>query len=150
MKINDFKLERYFDKHEFSSRYVLCASDCESSSVKEILTKKDLSKLLSLKLGYTKSPGDPLLREEIAKLFQKVKPEEIVVSGPGEGIFLAMNVLLSAGDRVIVQYPCYQSLFAVPQAIGCDIIKWEPEINGNQWHWDINFLREKVNKETKL
>ena len=45
MKINEFKLERYFAKHEFSSRYILCASDCESFKVKDIASEEELSEL---------------------------------------------------------------------------------------------------------
>ena len=37
MKINDFKLERFFAKYEFNVKYNLCSSDCESFSVKELL-----------------------------------------------------------------------------------------------------------------
>ncbi len=37
MKINSFKLERFFAKYEFNSRYLLCSSDCESLTIKELL-----------------------------------------------------------------------------------------------------------------
>ena len=32
-----FALERFFAKHEFSARYLLCSSDCESFPVGELL-----------------------------------------------------------------------------------------------------------------
>ena len=32
-----FELERYFAEHEFSSKYLLCASDCESYSIGDLL-----------------------------------------------------------------------------------------------------------------
>jgi hypothetical protein len=37
MEISPFKLERYFAKYEFSTKYLLCCSDCESLSVGELL-----------------------------------------------------------------------------------------------------------------
>ena len=37
MKINPFKLERYFARYEFSARFLLSSSDCESWSVQELL-----------------------------------------------------------------------------------------------------------------
>ena len=150
MRIDEFKLERYFTKHEFDARYILCASDCESFSINEILGEKELAELHSLKLGYSESQGNTLLRKEIATLFQNVTFDEIVVAAPQEGIFIAMNALLSSGDKVIVQVPCYQSLCAVPKALGCDVVTWSPVNIGSQWHWDIDFLREKVDKTTKL
>lgn len=38
MKLNDFKLEVSFGKHEFTAPYLLTQSDCESMSVKELLS----------------------------------------------------------------------------------------------------------------
>jgi hypothetical protein len=37
MKINDFKLERYFADYEFKARHLLSSSDCESIKVTELL-----------------------------------------------------------------------------------------------------------------
>jgi hypothetical protein len=37
MKINDFKLERYFADYEFKARHLLSSSDCESVKVTELL-----------------------------------------------------------------------------------------------------------------
>jgi aspartate/methionine/tyrosine aminotransferase len=150
MKIDDFKLERYFAKHEFSAKYILCASDCESFSVGELVSKADLRKLSEMRLGYTESQGSPVLRKEISKLFSKVSPEEITVSGTEEGIFITMNALLDAGDRVVVQYPCYQSLSEIPTAIGCEVVKWEPQVGEGTWHWSVESLRRLVVKGTKM
>src|SRR6056297_1650582 len=41
MKIQPFKLERYFAKHEFSAPYLLCCSDCEPLPMKELLEMAD-------------------------------------------------------------------------------------------------------------
>ena len=37
MQIADFKLERYFARYEFNVKYVMCASDCESFSIEDLL-----------------------------------------------------------------------------------------------------------------
>jgi hypothetical protein len=37
----DFKVERFFAKYEFTAPYLLCCSDCESFSLKEILEIAD-------------------------------------------------------------------------------------------------------------
>ena len=37
MKINDFKLEVFFSKYEFTAPYLLTQSDCESMTAKELL-----------------------------------------------------------------------------------------------------------------
>ena len=74
MKISEFKLERYFAKYEFETEYLLCCSDCESFSVKEIL---DLNpdakeKYESMRLGYTESKGSPQLRKNVAEIFNTI------------------------------------------------------------------------------
>jgi hypothetical protein len=38
MRLSIFKLERYFANYEFSTKYLLCASDCESLSIAELLS----------------------------------------------------------------------------------------------------------------
>ena len=38
MKINPFKLERFFAKYEFKAPFMLGSSDCESFSISDILS----------------------------------------------------------------------------------------------------------------
>src|SRR3990167_9475374 len=100
MNINEFKLERFFSKYEFSAPYLLCSSDPESFSISELLgfEDKSLEKFLNQKLGYTETMGSPVLREQITSLYKTVKPENIFVhTGAEEGIFILMNVLFSPG-----------------------------------------------------
>jgi DNA-binding transcriptional MocR family regulator len=105
MKINDFKLERYFADYEFKAKYLLSSSDCESLELTELLQMADPESLElwhKLKLGYTETKGHPLLRREISNLYNDIKSEDIIVLGPEEGIFIALNVMLDPGDHVIV------------------------------------------------
>ena len=127
-----FELERYFAKHEFSAPYLLCCSDIQPLLQSELLAMADdeckqLWKNLSL--GYTESQGLPLLRNEIAKQYNNITPEQILIIAPEEGIYLSCRALLRKGDTVIVPSPCYQSLSEVARAVGCNIIKWEPKEN---------------------
>ncbi len=150
MRISTFELERYLELYEFSAKYILGASDCESFEVGEILSAEELSKLGSLRLGYSPAQGNPQLRKEISSLFQVATSDEIVVCAPQEGIFIAMNAVLEAGDKVVVQVPCYQSLCEIPKALGCDVLTWSPDTDENCWAWNVNFLRENVDPKTKL
>jgi hypothetical protein len=36
-----YVLQRYFAEYEFSTRYLLCCSDCESMNLKELLAVAD-------------------------------------------------------------------------------------------------------------
>lgn len=73
MPISPFKLERYFALYEFKVQYLLSPSDCEALSMAELLQMalpESLRLWEELKLGYTESPGHPLLRTEIAHIYQ--------------------------------------------------------------------------------
>ncbi len=151
MKIKDFKLEEYFAKYEFKASYLLCASDCESFSVQELLSLEPESEkiLKNLRLGYTESQGNPELREELSNLYVNMNPENIIIfSGAEEGIFIFMNVFLNKGDHIIVQYPAYQSLQSVAHSIGCEVTKWVMD-EKNNWDLDLNFLQDNIKKKTK-
>jgi aspartate/methionine/tyrosine aminotransferase len=153
MRIADFELERYFARWEFAVRHVLCASDVQGWSMAELLALADdeTAALWSgLHLGYTESPGHPLLRREIATLYESATPNDIlVVSGAEEGIFALVNVLVGPGDHAIVTWPGYQSLYEVARASGADVTLHElREANG--WAIDIDALRRQVTPRTRL
>jgi aspartate/methionine/tyrosine aminotransferase len=93
-----------------------------------------------------------VLREQIADLYDdpRVDDEAILVhTGAEEAIFNLMNVLLEAGDHVIVHYPCYQSLMQVAKSIGCDISLWKGDPDAD-WSLDLSFLKGEIRTNTKL
>jgi len=129
----------------------LCSSDCESFSVDELLSfeKDTLEELKKVRLGYTESLGNPLLREEISNLHEYINPEEVIVfSGAEEAIFISMNVLLNKDDHIIVQYPAYQSLYEIANAIGCKVTKWLMD-DENNWELDLQFLEKNITQSTR-
>lgn len=153
MKIPDFKLEEFWKKYEFISPYLLCCSDAETWSLQELvaIADSDSKKLWnSLTLGYTESPGHPILREEIAKLYSSVKSNDILTfAGAEEGIYCTMRVLIEPGDHVIIIDPCYQSLASLPQAFGGEVtaIQLKPE---NRWSLDLEEVKKAFRPHTKL
>lgn len=152
MEIAPFQLERYFAKYEFSARYLLSSSDCESLSLAEMLEMADtqIAGLWEeLKLGYTESWGHPLLREEIANIYQGVDQPDVLVVVPEEGIYLLMHALLEAGDHMICTFPGYQSLYEVARSIGCEVSTWEPD-EERGWHFDNEELANLMRAKTKL
>lgn len=152
MNLEPFALERYFAKYEFSVPYLLSSSDCDGWAMNEILDLADPDARAvwqDLRLGYTDSLGHPLLRQEIASLYTGVRPEEVLVVTPEEGIFIAMNCLLEKGDHVICTFPGYQSLYQVAEALGCEVTRWEPDESAG-WRFDPEFLRLSLRPNTKL
>src|SRR6266542_7050470 len=125
MRIADFALERYFARWEFNARYLLCASDVEGYPMAELLAlADDETRGLwdGLTLGYTESTGHPLLRAEIASLYDSIDPDEVLTfAGAEEAVFCLMNVLVGQGDHAIVTWPGYQSLHEVARANGAEV-----------------------------
>ncbi|MCG6190817.1 aminotransferase class I/II-fold pyridoxal phosphate-dependent enzyme [Maribellus maritimus] len=152
MKINPFELERYFAKYEFTSKYLLSSSDCESLSLHELMQMADAETHYlweNLKLGYTESSGHPKLKAEIVKLYHSISADEINVMVPEEGIFVAMNCMLERGDHVISTFPGYQSLFEIANSMGCEVSKWAPQYQKG-WQFNIAELESLIQKNTKL
>ncbi len=152
MKLKPFRLERYFARYEFTAPYLLCCSDCESLSVGDLLRLEQNAQeeLSSLWLGYTAALGGPELRTEIALLYQNISAGEVLVhSGAEEAIFNFMNVVLEAGDHIIIHTPYYQSLAEVALSIGAEVTEWKG--NPDQaWELDLQFIADNVTDRTKV
>ncbi len=152
MQLPPFKLERYFARHEFSAKYLLCSSDCEAMPIAELLAFEPgaAERFEAVWLGYTESQGSPALRQAICGLYEGIRPEQVLVhTGAGEAIFLFMHAMLQPGDHVIVHLPGYQSLAEVARSIGCEVSPWlAREENG--WRLDLDELRHLLRPETKL
>ena len=151
MKINEFKLERYFAQHEFTAKYLLSSSDCDGYSMNYVLEQasaKELELWESLALGYTESEGHPLLREAILQYYNLKNIENVIVASPGELNFIAMNVLLQPNDHAIVVSPAYQSLSEVVKSLNCEVSYWQP--NAKTWEFDTDVLGSLIQHNTKL
>jgi aspartate/methionine/tyrosine aminotransferase len=153
MRMADFALERYFARWEFAVRHVLCASDVQGYQMGELLEladdeTRDLWDRLTL--GYTESTGHPLLRREIASLYEDVAPDDVLVfAGAEDAIFCLGNVALEAGDHAIVTWPAYQSLYEVARATGADVDLHELREDAG-WSIDLDALRRQVTPATRL
>jgi len=153
VRIADFALERFFARWEFAVRHLLCASDVEGFPMAELLALADPeSRALwdGLRLGYTESTGHPLLRAEIACLYDDIARDDVLVfAGAEEAIFCLSNVLLGPGDHAVVTWPGYQSLYDVGRAAGADITLHELH-EEEDWDLDPERLIASLRAETRL
>ncbi len=153
MRIADFALERYFARWEFAVEHLLCASDLQGYPMAELIALADPETRAmwdGLTLGYTESTGHPLLRREIAALYDGIDPDDVLVfAGAEEGIFCLANVALGPGDHAIVTWPGYQSLYEVARATGADVTLHELREDAG-WAIDIDLLRRQLTTATRL
>ena len=153
MRLTDFALERYFAQWEFHVEHLLCASDLQGYPMGELLAlADDETRALweRLTLAYTESTGHPLLRREIAALYDGLEPDDVLVfAGAEEAIFCLANVELGPGDHAIVTWPGYQSLYEVAGATGATVTLHELH-EADDWAIDLDRLRGQVTPATKL
>lgn len=153
MRIPDFKLERYFAQWEFKAPFLACTSDVEGWKLADLLALADAdgrARWEALTLGYTESLGLPALREEIARLYRGVPPDEVLTfAGAQEGVFVLMNALLEPGDHAVVTWPGYQSLYETARAAGAEVtlLRLREE---DGWQLDLGALEAALRPETRL
>jgi aspartate/methionine/tyrosine aminotransferase len=150
MKIKPFKREQYFEKYEFSARYLLSSSDCDGFSLNFLMEQFSVEEKKlwdNLTLGYTESKGMPLLREVIAGKYKNINHGDVLVLSPGEANFIFMNVVLDKGDHVICMSPAYQSLYQVAESLGCEIGQWLPD--ESDWKYHVEDLKKLIRPHTK-
>jgi aspartate/methionine/tyrosine aminotransferase len=151
MRIEPFALERFFAAHEFSAAHLLCASDCETFSLGELLAMEPgaAEAFAALRLGYTETAGGPELRVGIASLYKGITADDVLVfAGAEEAIFVFMNAVLRAGDHLLVHSPCYQSLASVAAAAGCRVTRWETDVE-HGWAPDLERLPGEITAATR-
>jgi aspartate/methionine/tyrosine aminotransferase len=148
-----FALERFFAEYEFSARYLLSSSDCETMSTRALLALEEgaAERYLDLRLGYTEARGDPGLRSDLAALYEGLGPECFLVhAGAEEAILELCLALLAPGDRVVVNYPCYQSLSEIPRALGCEVAPCPLRESRGRWAFDLESLAGLLAPKTRL
>ncbi|MGE5653222.1 MAG: aminotransferase class I/II-fold pyridoxal phosphate-dependent enzyme [Bacillota bacterium] len=128
MRIEPFAIERWFAKYEFLAKYNLAESCVQSFTVAELLdlTRTSMAEVLAHPLGYSESNGCAELRELIAGLYPGATAANVLVTvGAIEANFLALSALVKPGGQVVSEFPAYQQLYSIPEALGADVSRWE-------------------------
>lgn len=152
MHIKPFRIEQYFGKYEFTAKYLLSSSDAESRTIQELLDLEPGAHegFLKHRCGYTESPGAPALREVISGMYRGFEPQDVLVlAATEEGIFVLYHALLSPGDHVIVETPCYESALEVARSTGARVSEWRRH-SENGWAHDLAALEKLIQPSTKI
>ena len=156
MDLPEFKVESWLNKWEKSARYDISQSSIEALTLEELMTlagttsQAFFNQLDKVNLDYGWIEGSPDFKEEVAKLYQNVNPNNILqMNGATGGNFLALFALVKPGDEVISMKPSYQQLYDLPQSLGATVKFVELRENEN-WKFDIDQLVQLVTPKTKL
>ena len=152
MQIKPFRIEQFFGKYEFTTKYLLSSSDAESRTIQELvdLERGAHESFLRHWCGYTESPGAPALREVISGIYKGIKPDDVLVTAATEeGIFVLYHALLSPADHVIVETPCYESALEVARSTGAQVSEW-PRRYEDGWAHDLAALKKLIQPNTRI
>lgn len=153
-----FKLEKFLNQWEFKSRYLLCCSDVESMTMKNLLRlsdDEDQSLWENLDFKYTEPKGHPRLLEAIAHQYDGQSgaafdgSQIVTFAGAEEAIFCTFMTLISPGDHVITLSPNYESLEKLPRHFGAEVSVLELQ-ESNQWRLDLRALEKMITRKTTM
>jgi aspartate/methionine/tyrosine aminotransferase len=152
MRLPPFRIERWYERFEFTTEFMLSSSDCETVTVRELLELEPgaAERLDGLRLGYTEVPGSEELRSAIAGLYAETGPDAVVaLAAAEEGIFAVETALLAHGDQAVVETPCYESALAVARSTGADVSEWQRRYE-DDWTHDVDELERLLRPDTRL
>jgi aspartate/methionine/tyrosine aminotransferase len=119
MKIRDFGVEIWMNRHDNNCELNIAETCVESLTVAELLemagkTDTILSELLPMKLTYGAIEGSERLRKLVAALYEKQAVENVVITHGAIGAnALVHGTLVERGDRVISVLPTYQQHYSI-------------------------------------
>ncbi|MET7520253.1 pyridoxal phosphate-dependent aminotransferase [Streptomyces sp. NPDC005480] len=100
-------------------------------------------------MGYTETYGDSTLREVIAQTYERADAADVICfAGAEEALYLAMNVLLGAGDHAVVVTPNYQAAETVPLAL-CEVTGVALDA-GRDWALDLDQVKAAIRPNTRV
>jgi aspartate/methionine/tyrosine aminotransferase len=156
MKIDNFKVEDWFNQYEKLSKYDMADTCVESLSLEELFQlvgnkEEHLDYILKKRLNYGDIQGSERLKRAISSLYENsVEEKNITVTHGAIGANqLVMLSLIEKGDEVVSILPTYQQHYSIPKSIGANVttvfLKEE-----NSWLPDLNELKSKVTQNTKI
>ena len=156
MHIATIGVEDWLNVWEKSATYDIAQSTISSMTMGEILALDDehgatfYERLNKEKMNYGWIEGSPAFKEEVAKLYRSVDPDNVLQTNGATGAnLLALLALVEPGDHVIAEYPTYQPLYEIPRTLGADVEYWRIR-REHGWNPDVTELEKLVRPDTKL
>jgi len=156
MKIETFESEEWLDVYETRATLDIAQSSIASFTLEEILAIGGsdpaalFAELKSRILSYGDIEGSPAFKEEVAKLYTAVAPENILQTNGGTGANLqSLMTFIEPGDHVVSFAPGYQQLYDLPRALGAEVTVLRLHADKG-WHVDLNELAAALRPNTKM
>lgn len=152
MRIDKFKVEKWFNEYEKDAVYDLADTCVESLSINELLeiTGESYEEVFSRRLNYGDIHGSKRLKNAIAGMYEQQSEKNITITHGAIGAnHLVMLTLVEPNDKVVSIVPTYQQHYSIPKSFGANVemffLKEE-----NNWLPDLEELEKLVGTDTKL
>lgn len=105
---------------------------------------------------YSQNLGRPYLREAIAAYLsglhlRAIGTEQVAATGSGvSALMLAMQMVLSPGDRVVAVTPLWPNIVEIPRILGAGVTRVPLEVANGSWSLDVERLLAALTPETRL
>lgn len=157
MKIDNFVLENWLNPACMSEKNeIYLGGSCVSPmTVEELfeLTGEDMNAFLEevkhMNLGYGNFEGTPRTRKAIAKLYESVKAEDVVLVHGGTGANnTVVMTLIEPTDNVISIMPNYQQFHSIPRSLGAEVRQIDLKAEEG-YKLNLDEVRAAVDENTK-
>ena len=155
MKIDNFKVEDWFNLYEKDAIYDLADTCVDSLSIEELfeitgLREQHIQDLFNKKLNYGDIHGSERLKTAISTLYDRQKLNNITITHGAIGAnHLVMLSLVERGDKVVSVVPTYQQHYSIPKSIGANVQMFFLKEEDN-WIPNLEELEKIVGFDTKL
>jgi aspartate/methionine/tyrosine aminotransferase len=122
----------------------------------EFIREAAIAALRDGRTFYTQNMGIPPLRAAIAAYVSRVHgsnvaPERIAVTSSGvNALMIAMQSIVSPGDRVVAITPVWPNIVQIPRILGAEVHDVALESRAGFWHLDVDALLAALTPQTRL
>ncbi len=115
-KFQPFLMERWMSKYEQDVEFNLSESGVYPILLKELLSDDPsyVNELLTTDLNYPHVNGIPILRKNIAALYEGATEDNVLVTGGAvEANYNSTLTLLNKGDELVIMLPNYMQIWGI-------------------------------------
>jgi aspartate/methionine/tyrosine aminotransferase len=155
LKLEPFLLDHWLEKYESSTppiQFHLASSTGPPWTTNELLSlisADERRDLLDNDLVYSRSQGMDHLREAIGEMEEVQAESVLVLTGASEALLLLFFIGAEPGDNVIVPFPCFPTMAALPRSFGIETRRYKlmPE---QQYRIDLDEIASLVDARTRI
>lgn len=123
MEVKKLDMEYWFMKAA-SAKYNFSESGVPDFTLKEFFRKIKVnsSMLDDIYLGNNDTRGSLEFRKEIAGLYKRVRPKDLIVTnGTSEVLYILFNLFLGKQTKILLLHPAFPPLYLIPQSLGVKV-----------------------------